>query len=107
MDDELSSPNSSSISALSSSGNDWSGSIVVGGAVTPRGVRERLLLLLGIVCFVKNGAFVKDETGRGFWGLLLGDESVTVVATEAEIVCGKAINGVFFFKFTFFGDLNC
>lgn len=69
----------------------------MGGAATPRGVRERLLLLLGIVCFVKNGAFVKDETGRGFWGLLLGDESVTVVATEAEIVCGRAINGVFFF----------
>lgn len=52
---------------------------MVVGAATRGGVREPLLLLLGLACLVENGEFVKEEeAGRGFG--LGDDESVSVVA---------------------------
>ena len=83
----------------------------MGGAATREGVREKLLLLLrmlgmefGVVWCVKNGNFAKVKRGRVFGGLVLGEESVSVVC-KAEEECGSAINSEkkSFFLFVFLG----
>ena len=86
LEEELSSLNSSSVSLFSASGYNRSASTVEGGAATRAGVRERLLLLLGRVCFVKNRVFWFEKNGKGLtlWGLVIGEESVSVVA-KAEM----------------------
>ena len=101
-EDELSSSAPSSISLLSSV------STFVGGAATRGTVRERVVLVLRVMEMefgaVKNGNFVKEKRGKGFGGLVLGEESVSVVE-KVEEECCSAINGEK--KTFFFWGLRC